>query len=226
MSPFSLDRRLAAEFFGTAFLLAGVVGSGIMAQSLTTDTALALLCNTIATGAILVVLIGLLGPISGAHFNPAVSMVFALRRELEPRTAALYALAQVTGGVFGVIVAHAMFGQALLQMSDTLRTGPAQWLAEFIATFGLVAVILGAMKFSPEAVPWHVGLYIMAAYWFTSSTSFANPAAAIARALTDTFAGIQLANVPAFALAEIAGALAGYVAMRWLLSRAEKHPGL
>ena len=192
---------------GTALLVATVVGSGIMAQSLTTDTALALLGNTLPTGAILVVLITILGPISGAHFNPAVSLVFALRRELSWRDAALYTAAQILGGILGTIIAHAMFALPLVEASQHIRTGAPQWFAEAVAAFGLVAVILGGIQFQRSAVPWLVGLYITAAYWFTASTSFANPAVTIARALTDTFSGIRPADVPGFILAQLAGAL-------------------
>lgn len=186
-----LLRRLAAEALGTGTLVATVVGSGIMAETLTNDVALALLANTIATGAILVVLISTLGPISGAHFNPAVSLVFALRRELPARDAGLYALMQVVGSIAGAIAAHAMFELPLLQSSTHVRTGGAQWISESVAAFGLVAVILAGIRFERKAVPMLVGLYITAAYWFTSSTSFANPAVAIARSFTDTFSGIR-----------------------------------
>ncbi|WP_421759739.1 aquaporin [Devosia sp.] len=212
-----LPRRLFAEALGTALLVATVVGSGIMAQSLTTDTAVALLGNTLPTGAILVVLIIILGPISGAHFNPAVSLIFALRRELAVREAVLYAAAQIVGGILGTIAAHAMFALPLIEASRHLRSGGAQWLAEAVATFGLVAVILSGMKFQRSAVPWLVGLYITAAYWFTASTSFANPAVTVARALTDTFSGIRPADVPAFVLAQLAGALIAWGLMAWLL---------
>ncbi len=212
-----LPRRLFAEALGTALLVATVVGSGIMAQGLTTDTALALLGNTLPTGAILVVLITILGPISSAHFNPAVSLIFALRRELPWRDAALYTAAQILGGILGTIIAHAMFALPLIEASQHIRTGSAQWFAEAVAAFGLIAVILGGMKFQRGAVPWLVGLYITAAYWFTASTSFANPAVSIARALTDTFSGIRPADVPAFILAQLAGALIAWGVMAWLL---------
>jgi glycerol uptake facilitator-like aquaporin len=198
-------------------LVATVVGSGIMAQSLTTDTALALLANTIATGAILVVLISILGPISGAHFNPAVSLVFALRKELSARDASLYAIVQVIGGLAGTLAAHLMFALPLLQASTKIRTGGAQWFSEGIATFGLVAVILAGLRFERASVPWLVGLYITAAYWLTASTAFANPAVAIARSLTDTFSGIRPLDLPAFITAEIAGAVLALVLMSWLL---------
>lgn len=212
-----LPRRLAAEALGTGLLVATVVGSGIMAESLTVDVALALLANTIATGAILVVLISVLGPISGAHFNPAVSLVFALRRELRWRDAGLYCVVQVIGGVVGAIAAHAMFALPLLQASGKIRTGGAQWLSEGVAAFGLVAVILAGIRFERKAVPMLVGLYITAAYWFTASTSFANPAVAIARSFTDTFSGIRPLDLPGFILAQIAGALIALALMSWLL---------
>lgn len=214
---FDLRRRLAAEALGTGVLVATVVGSGIMADRLTGDAALALLANTLPTGAILVVLITCLGPLSGAHFNPAVTLVFALRRELAPAEAAAYALAQILGGVAGTLVAHAMFELPLLQLSATMRTGPAQWLAEGVATFGLLLAILAGLRFRAEAVPWLVGLYITAAYWFTASTSFANPAVAVARSLTDTFAGIRPVDLPAFILAECLGAALAFALLRWLL---------
>jgi glycerol uptake facilitator-like aquaporin len=212
-----LSRRLTAEALGTGLLVATVVGSGIMAETLTTDVALALLANTSATGAILVVLISTLGPISGAHFNPAVSMVFALRRELPARDAGLYALVQVIGGVLGALVAHAMFALPLLQASTKIRTGSAQWFSEGVAAFGLLAVILAGIRFERKAVPMLVGLYITAAYWFTASTSFANPAVAIARSFTDTFSGIRPLDLPGFILAQVAGALVALALMSWLL---------
>ena len=188
---FDLPRRLTAEALGTALLVATVVGSGIMAVSLSHDVGIQLLGNTLPTGAILVVLITILGPVSGAHFNPAVSLVFALKRDMSSRDAALYALVQVAGGVLGAIVAHLMFSLPLIAFSEKARTGGAQWFAEWVATFGLVATILAGIRFERSAVPWLVGLYITAAYWFTASTSFANPAVVIARALTNTFSGIR-----------------------------------
>lgn len=212
-----LSRRLAAEALGTALLVATVVGSGIMAETLTNDVALALLANTIATGAILVVLITCLGPISGAHFNPAVSLVFALRRELSTRDTVLYALVQVAGGIVGAIIAHAMFELPLLQASTKVRTGGAQWFSEGVAAFGLVAIILAGIRFERKAVPMLVGLYITAAYWFTASTSFANPAVAIARAFTDTFSGIRPLDLPGFIIAQLCGALVALALMSWLL---------
>ena len=212
-----LPRRLTAEALGTGLLVATVVGSGIMAQSLTTDVALALLANTLTTGAALFVLISILGPLSGAHFNPAVSLVFALRRELAPGDAVLYAAAQIVGGIAGTLLAHMMFALPLLEASSKMRTGGAQWLSEGVATFGLVLVILAGLRFQRHAVPWLVGLYITAAYWFTASTSFANPAVAIARALTDTFAGIRPIDLPGFVIAEFAGALVALGLASWLL---------
>jgi glycerol uptake facilitator-like aquaporin len=217
MPKFDLPRRLAAEALGTALLVATVVGSGIMAESLTRDAALALLGNTLPTGAILVVLIATLGPISGAHFNPAVSLVFALKRELSPREALLYITAQVTGGVAGTMMAHAMFALPLLEASLKIRTGGAQWFAESVAAFGLVATILAGIRFDRPAVPWLVGLYIMAAYWFTSSTSFANPAVAVARSMTPSFSGIRPVDLPGFIAAEFGGALVALILMGWLL---------
>ena len=178
-----------------------------MAETLADDTAVALLGNTIATGAILVVLITVLGPVSGAHFNPAVTLAFAVRRELPPARAVTYMAVQISGGVAGTVAAHLMFEQPLLQFSETARAGPAQWFAEMVATFGLVATILAGLRFRPSAVPWLVGLYISAAYWFTASTSFANPAVTIARCLSDTFSGIRPVDVPAFLLAQAVGAL-------------------
>ncbi|MGA2055747.1 MAG: MIP/aquaporin family protein [Bradyrhizobium sp.] len=217
MQNFDLTRRLAAEALGTAFLVATVVGSGIMAESLTKDVALALLGNTLPTGAILVVLITILGPISGAHFNPAVTMVFALKRELLPAEALGYVLAQIAGGIAGTLMAHAMFALPLWDASLKARTGGPQWLAEGVAAFGLVVTILAGLKFNRPAIAWLVGLYITAAYWFTSSTSFANPAVAIARSLTNTFSGIRPADLPGFIAAELAGALAALWLMNWLL---------
>jgi glycerol uptake facilitator-like aquaporin len=217
MPGFDLPRRLTAEALGTALLVATVVGSGIMAESLTKDVALALLGNTLPTGAILVVLITILGPISGAHFNPAVTLVFALKRDLMPRAALSYIAVQVIGGILGTMIAHAMFALPLLDASLKMRTGGAQWLAEGVAAFGLVATILAGLRFERASVPWLVGLYITAAYWFTSSTSFANPAVAIARSMTNTFSGIRPADLPGFVAAEFCGAIAALMLMSWLL---------
>jgi glycerol uptake facilitator-like aquaporin len=217
MSGFDLSRRMVAEGLGTAMLVATVVGSGVMATSLTQDVGLALLGNTLATGAILVVLITILGPVSGAHFNPAVSMVFAMSRSLPMRELGGYVLAQVVGGVIGTIAAHLMFGLPLIDLSSKVRTGGAQWFSEGIATFGLVAVILAGIRFEQKAVPWLVGLYITAAYWFTASTSFANPAVALARSLTNTFSGIRPVDLPGFWIAEIAGAVLALALFTWLL---------
>jgi glycerol uptake facilitator-like aquaporin len=217
MQKFDLPRRLVAEALGTALLVATVVGSGIMAESLTKDVALALLGNTLPTGAILVVLIAIFGPISGAHFNPAVSLVFALKRELTPRDALLYMAVQIIGGVAGTMMAHAMFALPLLDASLKMRTGGAQWLAEGVAAFGLISTILAGLRFDRPAIPWLVGLYITAAYWFTSSTSFANPAVAIARSMTNSFSGIRPADLPGFIAAEFCGAVAGLILMSWLL---------
>ncbi len=212
-------RRLAAEALGTALLLATVVGSGIMGVALADgNTALALLANAVATGAILVVLITMFGPISGAHFNPAVTLNFTVRREISVGDSVAYVAAQVVGGVAGVWAAHFMFAQAILQASTTARGGPSQWFAEAVATFGLVATILAVRKHRPDMVAAAVGLYITAGYWFTSSTSFANPAVTIARGFTDTFAGIAPANVAGFIAAQIVGGLAATALFGWLLA--------
>ena len=215
-----LPRRLVAEGFGTCLLVATVVGSGIMAANLTADGGMALLGNTLPTGAILVVLVTVLGPISGAHLNPVVSMVFALRRELRALDAAFYVLAQIGGAIIGTVLAHAMFALPLIEASAKVRTGPSQWLAEGIAAFGLVAIILGGLAVNRVAVPWLVGLYITAAYWFTASTSFANPAVTIARALTDTFSGIRPIDVPGFIVAQVIGALLALALAGWLWNAA------
>ena len=209
-------QRLLAEGLGTAFLLATVIGSGIMADRLTDDVALALLGNTIPTGAILVVLITIFGPISGAHFNPAVTIVFWLRGEISGRESAAFVGVQIVGGLLGMLAAHAMFDLALIQGSTTVRSGTGQWIAEAIATFGLVLVILGGVAKRPDAVPWLVGLYITAAYWFTASTSFANPAVTIARSFTDTFAGIAPGDAPAFILVQLIGAALAFATARSL----------
>jgi glycerol uptake facilitator-like aquaporin len=217
MTPYDLPRRLAAEALGTAFLVGAVVGSGIMAETLTDDQALALLCNTIPTGAILVVIITIFGPISGAHFNPAVTFAMRLRRSITNADAAAYVLAQIIGGIAGAWAAHLMFDLPVLQVSATLRSGGGQWWAEVVATFGLVGLIFAGLRFRPDAIPWLVGLYITSAYWFTASTSFANPAVTIARGLTATFSGIRPLDVPAFVLAELAGAALATAAFAWLL---------
>jgi glycerol uptake facilitator-like aquaporin len=214
---FDLPRRLVAEGLGTAMLVATVVGSGIMATSLTQDVGLALLGNTLATGAILVVLITVLGPISGAHFNPAVSLIFAMSGSLPKRDLGGYVIAQIIGGAIGTIAAHLMFDLPLIELSTKVRSGGAQWFSEGVATFGLVATILAGIRFEPKAVPWLVGLYITAAYWFTASTSFANPAVALARSLTNTFSGIRPIDLPGFWIAENAGAVAALILFTWLL---------
>lgn len=207
MSAASLPTRLLAEALGTGFLLATVVGSGIMAETLAGgNQAIALLGNTLPTGAILAVLILVFGPVSGAHFNPAVSFAFAVRGELPWRDAALFIAVQVVGGIAGVLVAHLMFDLPAFQASTTLRTGGGQWLGEFVATFGLVLTILALVARNAAAIPFAVGLYITAAYWFTSSTSFANPAVTIARSMTDTFSGIAPGHAPAFIVAQFVGA--------------------
>ncbi|MDA7949271.1 MAG: aquaporin family protein [Hyphomicrobiaceae bacterium] len=218
MQYFDTGRRLVAEALGTAFLLATIVGSGIMADRLAEgNTALALLCNTIPTGAILVVLILIFGPVSGGHFNPAVTLSFAIRREITIRDSILYVAVQLAGGVIGVIAAHAMFELPFIQAAEQARTGAGQWLSEVVATFGLVGTILGTLRFSPTTVPYAVGLFISAGYWFTASTSFANPAVTVARGITDTFAGIHPEHIPAFVLAQLAGAVIATLLFGWLL---------
>jgi len=215
----SRERRLTAEALGTFTLLATVVGSGIMAERLADgNVAIALLGNTIPTGAILVVLITIFGPISGAHFNPAVTLSFLIRQEIGRVDAVYYILIQVLAGIAGVLAAHVMFDLPLVDFSTTARTGTGQWVAEVIATFGLVGTILACIKARPQAVPMAVGLYITAAYWFTSSTSFANPAVTIARSFSDTFAGIAPADVAPFILAQIIGAMAATFLFGWLLA--------
>ncbi len=210
-----MTRRLAAEFIGTAFLLIGVVGSGIMALDLAVgNIGVALLANAIATGCVLYVGITILGPISGAHFNPAVTLAFLLRREIKPAEALSFAAVQIVGGVIGVWMAHAMFDLAILQFATTHRTGFNQWIAETVAAFGLVFVILGGIRHRPAAVPTIVALYITGAYWFTASTSFANPAVTIARGFSDTFTGISMEHVPAFILCQVLGAALAVAAGR------------
>jgi glycerol uptake facilitator-like aquaporin len=220
----ALPQRLAAEALGTALLVATVVGSGIMAESLTKDAALALLGNTLPTGAILVVLITILGPISGAHFNPVVTLAFAIKREIAPAVALAYVAVQLVAAVLGVWLAHLMFAEPILQISTKFRAGPAQGLSEFVATFGLVGAILGTLRFRPAFTPMAVGLYITAAYWFTASTSFANPAVTLARCLSDTFAGIAPVSAPLFIAAQIAGALVALAVFGWLLKEKPTAP--
>lgn len=215
-------RALAAEALGTAFLLATVVGSGIMAEMLAGgNVAIALLGNTIPTGAILFVLITVFGPVSGAHFNPAVTLVFALKREIGPSTGVLYVMAQVIGGIAGVWAAHLMFDLTVLQFSEKARTGTDQWFAELVATFGLLMTILGALRAKGQPVALAVGLYITAAYWFTASTSFANPAVTVARGFSNTFAGIDPAHVPAFIVAQLVGAVLALFVMGSILGSKE-----
>ena len=218
---FDMKRRLVAEGLGSALLVATVVGSGIMADRLSDDVGVSLLGNTLPTGAILVVLITILGPVSGAHFNPAVSFAMWWRGALEGREAGAYVTVQVVGGILGTLVAHGMFAE-MLGFSSTVRTGPSQWFAEVVATFGLLVIILGGLRFDARAIPWLVGLYITAAYWFTASTSFANPAVAVARSVTDTFSGIRPLDVPFFIVAELMGALLAVVLIGWLLDPAKR----
>jgi glycerol uptake facilitator-like aquaporin len=212
MNRVSTMRALCAETLGTAFLLAAVVGSGIMGEKLSGgNVAIALLANSIATGAALVVLITIFGPVSGAHFNPAVSLYALLRRDMTPAKGALYMVAQTAGAVAGVWAAHVMFALPVLEVSSHFRDGPAQWFAEFVATFGLLLTIAGAVRYAAGSTPLLVGLYITAAYWFTASTSFANPAVTIARTLTDTFAGIAPHSLLPFIVAQLAAALLAVV---------------
>jgi glycerol uptake facilitator-like aquaporin len=227
MAPPSLSQRLLAEALGSAFLLATVIGSGIMGAKLAGgNLALALLGNTLPTGAILVVVILILGPVSGAHFNPAVSLAFAVRGELPWRETGAYVGAQVMGAVAGVWAAHLMFDLSVLQVSTTVRSGPGQWFAELIATFGLLLTIFGCVARAPASTPYAVGLYITAAYWFTASTSFANPAVTLARSLSDTFAGIEPRSVPAFIVAQLAAvAVALLVAQALWPLRSSGAPG-
>lgn len=218
-------RRATAELIGTAMLLAVVVGSGIMGERLAGgNEAIALLGNTIATGAGLVVLIHIFGPVSGAHFNPAVTLAFAMRGEADRRTVAAFVIAQLAGAVLGVWAAHAMFAEPILQVSTKLRDGPAQGFSEFVATFGLIGTIFGTQRSRPEFTPIAVGLYITAAYWFTASTSFANPAVTIARSLSDTFAGIAPASAPVFVAGQIVGTVAAVGFFAWLFEE-DAHNG-
>ncbi|HEX4891309.1 MAG TPA: MIP/aquaporin family protein [Alphaproteobacteria bacterium] len=214
-----ISKRLTAEGIGSAFLLATVIGSGIMADRLAGgNVAIALLGNTIATGAILVVLILIFGPVSGAHFNPAVTWAMRLRQEISSADAALYTLAQIAGALAGMLAAHFMFELPLLQTSTHMRAGPAQFASEIIATFGLLATIFGCVRFRTEAVPFAVGLYITAAYWFTASTSFANPSVTLARSLTDTFSGIRPEDAPVFIVAQLIGAGLATLLFGWLFA--------
>jgi glycerol uptake facilitator-like aquaporin len=217
-----MNRALLAEGLGTAFLLIGVVGSGIMGEALAGgNTAIALLANAIATGCILFVLITILGPVSGAHFNPAVSLAFYLRGELPLTRLASYVPVQIIGGILGVWATHLMFELPLWQISTTARTGAAQWWSEIVATFGLLMVIFGGLRHRPDAVPALVGLYITGAYWFTSSTSFANPAVSIARGLSDTFAGINPAHAPMFIMMQIIGTCVAVAVVRFLFAETD-----
>lgn len=218
---FTLSRRLVAEGLGTALLVCTVVGSGIMADRLSDDVGVSLLGNTIPTGAILFVLITIFGPVSGAHFNPAVTLAFLVRGEIKLAEAVPYVIVQIAGAIVGSMVAHLMFELPILQASETVRSGPAQWWAEIVATFGLLAAIFGGLKFKPEAIPALVGLYITAAYWFTASTSFANPAVAIGRAFSDTFAGIRPFDLPGFITAEIIGAMLAVILFGWLFKASD-----
>jgi glycerol uptake facilitator-like aquaporin len=219
---FSLSRRLVAEFLGTAFLVAAVVGSGIMGERLANgNVALALLANTIATGAALIALILTFRPISGAHLNPVVSIAEAFLGRHTWGEAWLYVTAQVSGGILGTACADAMFALPPFALSHHARTGPPQWLSEFIATFGLLLVLAACARFETNWIPVAVGCYIMAAYWFTASTSFANPAVTVARALTDTFAGIHPTDVPAFIAAQLCGGLSAVLVFNWLSPRSD-----
>jgi glycerol uptake facilitator-like aquaporin len=214
-----IGRRLTAEALGSAFLLIAVVGSGIMGERLAGgNAAVALLANSIATGAALAVLISILGPISGAHFNPAVTLFFALRREIAPGLGGLYVVVQIAGAIAGVWAAHAMFAMPILEVSHKLRDGPALWWAEAVATFGLLATIAGAVRYTPQATAYLVALYITGAYWFTASTSFANPAVTLARSLTDSFAGIAPGSVAPFVAAQLAAGLIAAWMLNWLFT--------
>jgi glycerol uptake facilitator-like aquaporin len=224
MAAAPLPRRLAAEALGTGLLVATVIGAGLMATAITADGSLRLLTNALPTGAILVVLITILGPISGAHFNPAVSLIFATRGALPWRELAPYALAQAMGGILGTVVAHLMFGAPALEIGTTPRAGASLWFAEAVATFTLILAILGALRHRPEAVSVIVGLTIVAAYWFTASTSFANPAVTLARGFTTSYAGIRLADAPAFMVMQVIGAMAGALVGRYLFDEADENP--
>jgi len=215
-----IRRRLAAEFLGTALLLVAVVGSGIMAERLAAgNVAVALLANAIATGAALVVLVTILGPISGAHFNPCVTLFMAMRGEMGWRQASLYVPVQFVAAIAGVWLAHAMFAMPVLEISSHFRAGPPQWLAEAVATFGLLLTILGAVRFAPATTPTLVGLYITGAYWFTASTSFANPAVTVARMLSDSFAGIAPSSVPGFIMAQLLATVIAWRTLPWLFAK-------
>jgi glycerol uptake facilitator-like aquaporin len=221
-----MNRRLAAEALGTAFLLATVVGSGIMGERLADgNVALALLANAVATGAVLAALILTFGQVSGAHFNPAVILAMALQRAITLRAAAAYIVVQILAAVAGVAAAHLMFGEPVLAASLRERSGAAQWWSEGVATFGLVAVVLGCVRSRPEAVGYAVGAYITGAHWFAASTSFANPAVTIARAATDTFSGIRPIDVPSFVLAQLAGACLAALVMSWLHAKSQSPGG-
>jgi glycerol uptake facilitator-like aquaporin len=213
----TLLRRVVAEFLGTLFLLATVVGSGVMGERLAGgNVAIELLANTIATGAVLIALILTFGPVSGAHMNPAVTLADAWMGGISWRETPVYVLAQIAGAFAGVVVAHLMFGLAVVSVSQHVRSGPAQMFSEFVATFGLLAVIWGCARSRPAAIPFAVGAYITAAYWFTASTSFANPAVTLARSVSDTFAGIRPVDAPGFLVAQMAGAFAATALFRWL----------
>ena len=213
----NLTRRIASEFLGTALLLAAVVGSGIMAEKLSGgNIGLALLANSLATGAALFVLITIFGPISGAHFNPAVTLDMCLKKLISTSDASLYVVVQIAGGIVGVLITHVMFDLNVFQTSATARSGIGQWTAEAVAAFGLVLTILGTVRFAADKVAMAVALYIVSAYWFTASTSFANPAVTIARSFTNTFSGIAPTDVLAFILAQFAGAFLGLIAGCWL----------
>ena len=222
MTAVSTSRQLVAEGIGTMALLATVIGSGIMAERLAGgNVAVALLGNTIPTGAILYVLITIFGPVSGAHFNPAVTIAFAIRRQITVRRAVLFIAMQVGGGLCGAMLAHLMFEMPVLQLSQNMRSGGAQWLSEFVATLGLLTVIFGGLRWRPESVPALVGLYITAAYWFTASTSFANPAVTIARSFTDSFSGILPAHAPGFILTQLAAACIAPLILGWMFAETD-----